>query len=215
MILQVSFPIRRDRNNFAFNLSHEMVFELINQFRLWSFWPRWYVEPRREQVRLQEELVMKKKSLRGTEIRNMNEMGEMKRAQETRVDDFSVQKLRESHETIHKLTSQLQEMQEQINSMSDSGHDKKWNQIIVEKCSHVPSQPERIPSPRSMLRYACNLKHGIHLDYWKTFLQIHVRRSSHCKYLIKELIHLWHQMLQVRLPRLSAQGDLWQERKKE
>ena len=39
-------------------------------------------------------------------------MGEVKRAQELRVDEFFVQKLRESHETIQRLTSQLQEMQE-------------------------------------------------------------------------------------------------------
>ena len=51
----------------------------------------------------------------------MHEMGEMKRAQELRVDEVSVQKLRENHETIQQLTSQLQEMQDQMNAMSDSG----------------------------------------------------------------------------------------------
>ena len=45
----------------------------------------------------------------------MHEMGEVKRAQELRVDEVSVQKLREKHETIQKLTSQLQQMQEQMN----------------------------------------------------------------------------------------------------
>ena len=67
-----------------------------------------YIESRREQLRLQEELLVKEKVLRG----------EMIRAQELRVDEVSVQKLRENHETIQKLTSQLQEMQEQINSMT-------------------------------------------------------------------------------------------------
>ena len=69
-----------------------------------------YIESRREQVRLQEELSMKEKVLRDTQIRSMHEMGEMKRAQELRVDEFSVQKLRESHDTIQRLTSQLQSM---------------------------------------------------------------------------------------------------------
>ena len=50
----------------------------------------------------------------------MHGMGELKSAQELRVDDVSVQKLRENHQTIQKLTSQLQEMQEEMNSMSDS-----------------------------------------------------------------------------------------------
>ena len=48
---------------------------------------------------------MKEKALRDTQIRSMHEMGEMKRAQELRVDEVSVQKLRESHETIQRLTS--------------------------------------------------------------------------------------------------------------
>ena len=53
-----------------------------------------YVESPREQVRLQEELSIKEKSLRDTQIRGMHEMAEMKRAQEFRVDEFLVQKLR-------------------------------------------------------------------------------------------------------------------------
>ena len=36
----------------------------------------------------------------------------MKGAQELRVDELSVQKLRQSHETIQRLTSQVQELQE-------------------------------------------------------------------------------------------------------
>ena len=54
-----------------------------------------FVESRWEQVRLQEEYRWRKKVLRDTQIRSMHEMGDMKRAQELRVDDFSVQQLRE------------------------------------------------------------------------------------------------------------------------
>ena len=59
--------------------------------------------------------------LRDTQIRNMHEMGEMKRGQELRVDEVSVHKLRENHETIQKLTSQTQEVHQHMNSMNDSG----------------------------------------------------------------------------------------------
>ena len=62
-----------------------------------------YVESRQEQVRLQEDLVMKETALRDAHIRSMHEMREMKRAQELRVEEFSVQKLKESHETIQVL----------------------------------------------------------------------------------------------------------------
>ena len=53
-----------------------------------------FVETRRERARLQEELSMKEKVLRNTQIRNTHEMGEIQRAQEHRVDEVSVQKLR-------------------------------------------------------------------------------------------------------------------------
>ena len=54
-----------------------------------------YIESRREHVRLQEELSMKEKVLRDTQIRSVRKMGQMKRAQELRVDEVSVQKFRE------------------------------------------------------------------------------------------------------------------------
>ena len=73
-----------------------------------------YIESRREQARLREELSMKGKVLRDDQIRSMHEMGqirsmhemgEMKRTQELRVDEFTMQKMRESHETTQRLTS--------------------------------------------------------------------------------------------------------------
>ena len=75
----------------------------------------------------------------------------MKRAQELRVDEFSVQKFRERHETIQRLTSQMQEMQEQMNSMSDSGEFQEVETNHSGSLSHVSSQPVMIPSTCSML----------------------------------------------------------------
>ena len=63
----------------------------------------------------------------------MHEIGEIKTAQELRVDGLSVQKSGESHETIQRLTSQLQYLQEQMNSMNE-----KWNRIIVKDCLTFP-----------------------------------------------------------------------------
>ena len=64
-------------------------------------------ESRREQTRLQEELLRKEKVLRDTQIPSKHEMGKMKRAQVQQVDEFSIQKLRENHKTIQQLTFQL------------------------------------------------------------------------------------------------------------
>ena len=121
-----------------------------------------YVESRREQVRLQEELVVKEKVLRETQIWSMHEMWEMKRAQEIRVDEFSVQNLRESHETVQRLTSQGQEVQERMNYLNDSGELHEVESNFCGKCSHVPFQPARISSPRFML--SCDKR--LHPETW-------------------------------------------------
>ena len=61
-----------------------------------------------------------------------------------------MQKLRENHETIQQLTSQLQPMQEQ-NSMNDSGDFQDVESNFSGRLSHVSSQPAMIPSSRSLL----------------------------------------------------------------
>ena len=63
---------------------------------------------------------MKEKILRDTHFRSMHEMGELKRAQELRVDESSV------------------EMQEQMNCINDSGNFKKWNRITAGDCLTFP-----------------------------------------------------------------------------
>ena len=75
----------------------------------------------------------------------------MKRAQELRFGEFSLQKLRENHETIQKLTSQMQEMQDQMNSMSDSGEFQEVESNHSGWLSGISSQPAMIPSSRSMM----------------------------------------------------------------
>ena len=94
---------------------------------------------------------MKEKALRDTQIRSIHEMEELKRDQKLRVDEFSVQKLRESHDTIQKLTSQIQELQERVNCMNDSGEFQDIDSNYSGTCSRVPSQRAVVPSPRSIL----------------------------------------------------------------
>ena len=74
-----------------------------------------YDEYPREQARLHEKLARREKTFRDTRIRSIHEMGELKRAQELRVDEFPAQSLRESHATILELTLQIQDLQERVN----------------------------------------------------------------------------------------------------
>ena len=78
-------------------------------------------------------------------------MGELKRARELRVDEFSAQKLRESHDTIQKLTSQIQELEERVNCNTDSGEFQHIQSNYSGKFSRVHTQPAVVPSLRSML----------------------------------------------------------------
>ena len=139
-----------------------------------------FVESRREQTRLQEELSRKEKPLRDTQIRSKHEVGEMKRAQELRVDEVSVQKIRENHETIQQLTSQLQEIQEQINSMNDSG---EFHDVGSNYCGRL--------SFRVLVRCLaatkdCRLTQGINLEYRTTFFEINVLRLILPEIILKE-----------------------------
>ena len=97
-----------------------------------------YVGTRREQVRLQEEelvmIVMKEDALRGEK---------MKRVQELRVDELSVQNLTQSHETIHRLTSQVQELHERMNYVNASGELHEVESNYNGKISHVPKSTSK------------------------------------------------------------------------
>ena len=78
-------------------------------------------------------------------------MGEIQRPQEQLIDEVSVQKLTDNHETIQQLTSQLQRMQELMNSMNDSGDSQDVESNFCGRLCHVSSQPVMIPSSRSLL----------------------------------------------------------------
>ena len=64
-------------------------------------------------------------------------MGGMGGAQELRVDEVSVQKFTENHETIQQLTAQLQEMQDQMNSVNGSGEFQDVESNNSGRLSHV------------------------------------------------------------------------------
>ena len=150
-----------------------------------------YEESRREQVRLHEELVIKEKALRDTQIRSIHEMQELRRAQELRVDGFSVQKLRESHDTIQKLTSQIQELQERVNCMNDSGE----FQDIESNCSGkiltfpVNWQSFQVADLFSAATEACHLIHGICLKHRESCVRFNTDTLSRNSSLYESKCH--------------------------
>ena len=93
-------------------------------------------------------------------------LGELKRAQEMRIDEFSRHELRESQATFHELTSLIQELQDRVNLMNNSREFQDGESSICSgKLSHVPSQPASVPSPCGMLSRDQSLRP----DTWTLF----------------------------------------------
>ena len=138
-------------------------------------------------------------------------MGELKRAQELRVDE----KLREGHDTIQKLTSQLQE---RVICMSDSGEFQDKARNYSGKISHIPSQPAVIPSPRSMLRCDRSMPldtGNLSETQGNVFLAIHVLCSIQHRHFIGEFFTFRIHVPQVQSQCKKVQGDLSREVKNE
>ena len=97
-----------------------------------------FVESGRKQVRLQEALSMKEIVLWNTQIRNMHEIGEIKRAQELRVDEVSVQKLSEITRQFNSSLHNCSKCRNRSILWMILEIFKMWNQIIVEGCLTFP-----------------------------------------------------------------------------
>ena len=101
----------------------------------------------RDQLLLQEVPPEQNRDLRETRIKNLHEMGEWKRVQELRVDEFSRRRLIDNQDTINELTARIQELQNEVNCVNDS-RDFKDAESVRSGPSHVPSQPALLPPYR-------------------------------------------------------------------
>ena len=154
-----------------------------------------YTESRREQVRLQGELSLKEKVLRDTQIRRMHVMGDMKRAQELRVDEVSVQKIeRKSWDNTKARfrntgNARTDEFYEWFRRISRSGIESQWEIVLrfQSTCNNF-----KVLVPCWPATNACLLTHGIHLDYRKTFLVINFPRLVHPEIILKEFTLAHH-----------------------
>ena len=75
---------------------------------------------------------------------SLNEMEELKRVQELRIDEFSRRRLIEDRDTILELTGKIQELQNEVNCLNDS-RDFKDAESVRNGNSHVTSQPAFFP----------------------------------------------------------------------
>ena len=147
-----------------------------------------FVESRREQVRLQEELSMKDKVLRNTHIRNMHGMGEMKRAQELRVDEVSVQNWEKITRQYRSSVLSCRKCKTRWILWMILEIFKKWIQITAGDCLTFPVDLQcfQVLVPCWAALNACLSAHGLHMDFRKTFLVIDFLRLIHPETILKE-----------------------------
>ena len=75
---------------------------------------------RRDHLLLHEQLSEQNRDRREAHIKCLYEMEELKRVQESRVDESSRRRLIENQDTINELTARIQELQNEVNCMDDS-----------------------------------------------------------------------------------------------
>ena len=118
-----------------------------------------FVESRWEEVRLQEELSMKEKVLRDTQIRSMHEMGDMKRAQCNNWEKI----MRQYNGSLHNC----RRCKNRWILWMIQGDFKKWNRIMVGKCLTFPVNLQWFQAAKRLPLDTCKQS-----DDGKTFLVI-------------------------------------------
>ena len=113
-------------------------------------------QTRREKSWLCDELEMRDKASQEDRARKCQEIEELRRicrteaerVRQLRSEELSAQK-EQSKSTVHQLMVQIQELQDNVNSLNDA---KEFcHPETASGLSHVPSQPMSIPSPRGMI----------------------------------------------------------------
>ena len=137
---------------------------------------------RRDQPLLHEQLSEQNRDLREAHIKSLYEMEELKRVQESRVEESSRRRLIENQDTISEPTARIQELQNEVNCMNDS-RDFKDAESVRSGLSHVPSQPALLPLFRDlggMLSRPGRMlsRSDKPPDIWDAFLQIQQSSSA-------------------------------------
>ena len=143
----------------------------------------------RDQQLLQEQLLQQNLELRQAHQKSLTEMEELKKFQSSTFDTIARRRLVEDQDTILELSGRIQELQNEINCMSDS---KEFQdaESVRRGNSHVTSRPVSFPPhpiSEGMLSRSTGMPSpekgrqafGTHMAYRETFLQIQLRLHQH------------------------------------
>ena len=130
-------------------------------------------------------------------VRSKHEMGKMKRAQEQQVDEFSMQKVRENHETINSSLPNCKKCKNRRILWTILENSRMLNQIIVEGCLTFPVNLRWLRSSRSLLSRDKRLP----LDTWN-------QSGVQEKRFWKSIFYVW------LTSRFSSKNFIWRRAKK-
>ena len=99
---------------------------------------------RRDQQLFRAQLLQQNWELREAHNKSLNEMEELKKFQSSTFDTFARRRLVEDQDTILELSGKIQELQNEINCMSDSKEFQDAESVRSGK-SHVTSRPVSFP----------------------------------------------------------------------
>ena len=108
----------------------------------------------------------------------------------------------------------MQEMQEQMNSMNDSGEFQEVESNYGGRLSlsfQSACNDSKFLVPCWAATNACLLTHGIHRDYRKTFLEINFLRLIHPEIILKEFSLAHHKENEDQFHKLQGRGLFSQE----
>ena len=111
---------------------------------------------RRDRQLLHAQLLQQNWDLRGAHDKENNEMEELKKFQSSTFDTIARRRLVEDQDTILELTGRIQDLQNEINCMSDSKEFQDAESVRSGN-SHVTSRPLSFPPhpiPGGMLRHS-------------------------------------------------------------
>ena len=107
---------------------------------------------RQDHQLLHEQLLKQNWDLREAHEKSLTEMEELKKFQSSTFDTIARRRLVEDQDTILELTGKIQELQNEINCMSDS-RDLKDAESVRSGHSHVTSQPVFSPPHPVLAEY--------------------------------------------------------------
>ena len=88
---------------------------------------------------------------------------------------------------------QIQELQDKVNSLNDTGKFYDSETASSSGLSHVPLQPLSIPSPRGMVSRDSCLIHGTHFGLSRNFLEDLLAPESTSSSFLSKIREVWHE----------------------